>query len=99
MPQTAAGMRIDPEVSEPRAARAIPVATATAEPPLDPPGVFVTSHGLRHVPQCGLSVVPPRAYSCMFVLPRTTAPASPRRSLTPASTSGTKSAWIFEPIV
>ena len=35
----AAGMRMDPNVSLPSAALHKPAATATAEPPLDPPGV------------------------------------------------------------
>ena len=37
-PHAAAGIRIDPPVSVPRVAKAIPVATETAEPLLDPPG-------------------------------------------------------------
>ena len=98
-PQIAAGMRMEPEVSEPSAAAAMPVASATADPPLEPPGVFVVSHGLRQVPQCGLSVVPPSAYSCMLVLPTTIAPAAANRVVTPASRAGTKLLWIFEPIV
>ena len=39
MPQSAAGCRIDPPVSEPSASGVMPAATATAEPPLDPPGM------------------------------------------------------------
>ncbi len=39
MPQQAAGMRIDPPVSVPRAPSASPSARAAAEPPLDPPAV------------------------------------------------------------
>ena len=38
MPHAAAGMRIDPPVSVPTVPSDMPVATATAEPPLDPPG-------------------------------------------------------------
>jgi hypothetical protein len=37
-PQRLAGMRIDLPVSEPKAAAANPAATATPEPPLEPPG-------------------------------------------------------------
>ena len=37
-PHSAAGTRIEARVSVPRLARPMPVATAIAEPPLDPPG-------------------------------------------------------------
>ena len=37
-PHSAAGWRIDPPVSEPSASGVMPAATATADPPLDPPG-------------------------------------------------------------
>ena len=39
MPQQAAGTRIDPAVSVPKAISAIPLATATAEPHEEPPGM------------------------------------------------------------
>ena len=45
IPQRLAGWRIEPPVSEPNAARAIPEATAVAEPPLDPPGILSVSQG------------------------------------------------------
>ena len=38
MPQTAAGCRIEPPVSEPSASGARSAATAAAEPPDEPPG-------------------------------------------------------------
>ncbi len=38
MPQAAAGMRIEPPVSVPMVASAMPAATLAADPPLDPPG-------------------------------------------------------------
>ena len=41
MPQNCAGMRLDPPSSVPSAAKAIPHATETAEPALEPPGVLV----------------------------------------------------------
>src|SRR4051812_23388224 len=50
MPQSAAGRRIDPPVSEPSAAKHNPAATATADPPELPPGDRRTSQGLRLVP-------------------------------------------------
>ena len=37
MPQSDAGCRIEPPVSEPSAIGDKPAATATAEPPLEPP--------------------------------------------------------------
>ena len=37
-PQKEAGMRTEPPVSLPRASGAIPAATATPEPELEPPG-------------------------------------------------------------
>ena len=46
-PQQAAGCRIEPPVSVPNAPGHWPEATAAAEPPDDPPGVRVRSHGLR----------------------------------------------------
>ncbi len=55
-PQQAAGIRIEPPPSPPIAAAAIPVATATALPPLDPPGERVGSQGLRVGPNASDSV-------------------------------------------
>ena len=48
IPQNCAGIRLDPPSSVPTAANAIPQATDTAEPALDPPGVFTPagSYGL-----------------------------------------------------
>ena len=43
MPQSAAGTRMDPPVSVPRAAGARRAATAAALPPLEPPGMRVGS--------------------------------------------------------
>ena len=45
-PQSADGCLIEPPVSEPSAHGAIPAVTAAAEPPPDPPGTRVGSHGL-----------------------------------------------------
>ncbi len=45
-PHSEAGWRIEPPVSEPRAARADPMATAAADPPDEPPATRVVSHGL-----------------------------------------------------
>src|SRR3954454_15394013 len=50
-PQLALGIRIDPPPSPPMPAGTMPVAPATAAPPLDPPGDRVRSHGLRVTPR------------------------------------------------
>ncbi len=52
MPQNAAGIRIDPPVSVPMAATAMPSATLTPAPDEEPPGMrpVSLSHGARGVP-------------------------------------------------
>ena len=82
-------MRIDPPVSVPIVPSDMPVATATAEPPLDPPGERDGSSGLRISPNPESSLVVPNANSCRLVLPTNTAPASRRRRVTNASASAT----------
>ncbi len=57
-PHIAAGMRIQPEMSLPWAAGTIPAATAAADPPDEPPGVRLRSHGFRVGPYSSGSVVP-----------------------------------------
>src|SRR5215510_6020834 len=89
MPQRAAGWRIDPPVSEPSASGTRPAATATAEPPLDPPGMRSVAHGLRAGPNAEFSVDEPIANSSQLVLPTMTAPAALRRSTAVASNGGT----------
>jgi hypothetical protein len=49
-PPSPAGMRIDPAVSVPMVAAAIPAATAAPEPPEEPPAMRSRSHGLRQGP-------------------------------------------------
>ena len=85
MPQAAAGMRIEPPVSVPTEANPIPVTTAAAEPPLEPPADRVRSTGLWTAPKAVSSLVVPNANSCRLVLPMTIAPASRRRLTTGAS--------------
>ena len=60
MPQNCAGMRLEPPSSVPSAAKATPHATDTAEPALEPPGVFVPvrSYGLRTWPDKELVPLP-----------------------------------------
>ena len=92
-------MRMLPPVSLPSVANASPATTATADPPDDPPGIFVGSHGLWTSPKCGLTELTPYANSCKPSLPRSTAPASRSRRTTVASSSGIQSARIREPAV
>jgi hypothetical protein len=75
MPQKAAGWRTEPPVSEPRAMGTIPAATATAEPPDEPPGTRDGSSGLRAGPQALFSFDDPIANSSQFVFATTMPPA------------------------
>src|SRR5262245_57808671 len=95
----AAGFRTEPALSVPMDAKQRSAATATADPPLEPPGILDKSHGLYVVPKYGLIVVPPAAHSCILVFPRIIAPALLSRATTVASKSGTQSARIFDPAV
>src|SRR6185436_3836924 len=79
IPQNAAGSRTEPPVSVPIAAKHMPVATAAAEPPEEPPAMRSVSHGLRTGPKYDDVEVPPYANSCMFCFPINTAPARFRR--------------------
>ena len=75
VPQQAEGTLIDPPVSDPSATSASPVATATAEPLDDPPGIRPASSGLEGVPNHGLVPIGSIASSCRLVLPTIRAPA------------------------
>ena len=75
IPQNDAGMRSDPPRSVPSASAIMPVASAAAPPPVDPPALRLGSHGLRVRPNTSLNVLAPAANSGQFVLPRITAPA------------------------
>src|SRR5437870_10121506 len=96
-PQYEAGPRSEPPRSVPSASGHIPVASAAAEPPLEPPAVSARFHGLRVAPKTALVVLGPKANSGVFVLPRMMAPASRRRRTTSASASGTWSSKSLEP--
>ena len=85
MPVKLAGWRIEPPVSVPVAPGSRRAATAAADPPDEPPGTRVASHGLRTTPNAEISLAEPIANSSQFSLPSVTAPASPRRSTTAAS--------------
>jgi len=99
MPQSAAGWRIEPPVSEPSASGARRAATAAADPPLDPPGVRSSAHGLRVGPKAEFSVDEPIANSSQLVLPITTAPARSSRATAVASYGGTNVSSIFDAAV
>src|ERR1044071_3779086 len=83
-PQSEAGGRTEPPVSEPSATGTIPAATAAAEPPDEPPETRVVSHGFRTGPNAEFSFDEHIANSSQFVFPMTTAPAFVRRSITVA---------------
>ena len=84
-PHMAHGMRIEPPPSVPSAKGAMPVASAAALPPLEPPAVRSGSHGLRVIPVAGLSVTPFQPSSGVVVLPISTAPCRRRADTTGAS--------------
>ena len=88
MPQSAAGWRTEPPVSEPSATGTMRAATAAAEPPDEPPGTRSVSQGLRTGPKAEFSFDEPIANSSQLVLPTMTAPAAFRRSMTVASYGG-----------
>src|SRR3954453_11884339 len=75
-PQHAAGIRSEPPPSLPCASGTRPPATAAAEPPDEPPGERLGSHGLQVGPLWRGSVVGRIPNSGRFVTPTTTNPAS-----------------------
>src|SRR5690606_9130768 len=97
MPESAAGWRIEPPVSVPVAAGASRPATAAAEPPDEPPGTRVRSHGFFTGPYQLVSFDDPIANSSLFVLPSMTTPASFSRWTSVASYGDTKLSSIREP--
>jgi hypothetical protein len=81
---------MEPRPSEPTAAATRPAATAAAEPPLDPPGVYAVFHGLRAVPYATDSLVGHWPNSEVRVFPTTIAPAArSRRTISLSSHLGT----------
>ena len=97
--QKPAGLRSDPPRSLPSARQTIRAASAAAAPPLLPPAVRSSAHGLRVAPNTGLTVCEPEPHSGTFVLPRLIAPAAAIRWTTSASRAGTLSANSGEPNV
>jgi len=90
-PQHDAGMRMEPPPSLAWATGNIPEATAAAAPPLDPPGVWSTSHGLRVAPYRLFSVTVTEPNSGVLVLPVRMKPARTRASATGALVSSGRS--------
>src|SRR4051794_29665422 len=74
-------------------------ASAADEPPPEPPGIRVRSHGLWVGPYAEFSVNEPIANSSMLVLPRITMPAASMRVVIVASYGGSQPARIFDPTV
>ena len=98
MPEKPAGMRIEPPPSVPSDKGAKPAATAAAEPPDDPPGVFDRSQGLRVTPDSGELVTPFQPNSGVVVLPRRIAPCSRSRAAAgPSSIHGCSLSTVREP--
>src|SRR5450756_417587 len=97
IPQNAAGIRIEQPKSVPCASGAIPVATATADPPEEPAGLNAGFQGLRVTPNTSLKVLAPAPNSGVLVLPSTMAPADFSRRTTSASSVGTLSLNKAEP--
>src|SRR4051794_37733020 len=71
LPPGAAGSRGAPPGPGRGAAGTTPAASAAPEPPLEPPAVRSTAHGLPT-----WSVVPPAANSCVWVWPTSTIPSA-----------------------
>src|SRR5690606_13870903 len=93
-PQALAGKRSEPVASAPWAMETRPAATAAAEPPLEPPTVRSSAHGLGVGPNAGGSVVAPAESGGTLVLPRKVKPAD--RSRRPiSSVEGERYAMSF----
>jgi hypothetical protein len=99
MPVKLAGWRIEPAGIGAGRGRQQPRGTAAAEPPDEPPGTRLVSHGLRTTPNAEFSLPEPIANSSQLSLPRVTAPASPSRSSTAASNGLRYPSSIREPAV
>src|SRR5436190_4642559 len=97
-PVNEAGMRIDPPPSDAVPNGMIPAATAADVPPLEPPGVFVTSQGFRVMPNSLVLVKLSVPNSGLAVLPTGTAPAARKRATFKSSWgSGPRSENGIEP--
>ena len=75
-PHSAAGPRADPPASDAVAMGTMPAASATADPPDEPPGDQAVFHGFRVRPKSRFSATPSNANSDVFALPTGIAPAA-----------------------
>src|SRR3954463_8963983 len=92
-PLQAAGMRVEPPPSVATASGAMPAATATAAPPLEPPLERSLLQALRVRPKSGESVRHLVPNSGVVVLPIRTPPCPRSRAAATASLSGTLSLY------
>ncbi len=99
VPQHCEGQRMEPPRSLPSPMGLMPVASAAASPPLEPPGVRPGSHGLRVGPLRLESVCMRMAKSGRFVRPRGMAPAAFMRCTPGASSDGRAPARACTPWV
>src|SRR5256885_6268768 len=90
-PLQAAGIRVEPPPAVAIARGAMPLATAPAAPPLEPPEERQASHALRVRPNRGESVRHLLPNSGVVVLPIRIAPALRSRPTATASSVGTLS--------
>src|ERR1700730_723720 len=81
----AAGTRPEPAVSVPKAKLPKPVATATAEPELDPPEMYAALKAFEHAPYGDRTPTRPVANWSRFVFPIRIPPALRKRPTTVAS--------------
>src|SRR5581483_5242015 len=98
-PQSAAGMRTEPPLSDPIESGTRPAATCAPAPELEPPGEYWGFHGFLIRPKSGLSPDSPSANLFMFAFPMTTAPAAFARLTTAASAVGTFVIRDFAPAI
>ncbi len=90
-PLQAAGIRVEPPPSVAIASGAMPLATATAAPPLEPPEERSALHALRVRPNSGELVRHLLPNSGVVVLPIRMAPSARSRATATASSVGTLS--------
>src|SRR3954454_9680439 len=96
-PQKAAGLRKLPPVSEPVHTGSMSHASATAEPPDEPPAFSIGLNGLPVAPQTTLRLLAPAPNSGTLVLHTTMAPDGRTRATIALSCAGRKSRYSCDP--